>query len=228
MKNALFVLFVALVLAGCSTLSEEECQLADWGARGRADGSLGSTVGAFERYTSSCNRFGIAPDFAAWEEGRQVGLKSFCTPQGVYSAGLRGVGSVGECGIAPDLSRIHGASRRVWQVEREIRSAERALDSLLSSYRWDQQNIRNMRRKLRRDDLGKKERQRAENSLRNSLRDLDAFPFRQREQLRRIRWAERDRTEAIIALSRIEDEFGLGGGGYSRNRTFSRFDPLLP
>lgn len=229
MRNLLILCLFAAVLSGCAALSEEECQFADWDAIGQGDGRNGQTVEQFQDYTSACNRFGIAPDFAAWERGRQKGLQTFCTPQGVYAAGLRNRGSVAECGFDSDLARIHSAARRFALIDRQARSAESALNSLLSGYEFDRRNVRNMRRKLQRDDLGRKERRRAEDSLQRSLRDLDLFPRRQRELIFRLRSIERERTAALIDLSRIEGEFGLGSASrIDRSWNTRGFTPLFP
>ncbi|MEM1379150.1 MAG: DUF2799 domain-containing protein [Pseudomonadota bacterium] len=222
----LVVLFgFALVLSGCATLSEDECQLADWNARGIADGQNGETPARFQRYTEACNRFGIAPDFAAWEAGRKTGLKTFCTPQGIYSAGLRRRGDPGQCGFDPELNRIHRTTSRYAELEVALTSARRAYESVLSGFEWDRRNIRNMRRRLARDDLGKDERKRAERSLRNSLNDLDTYPFRERQARSRMRELEFAFDDARLELRLLERELGFGSGSDIRRR--QRFDPLF-
>lgn len=226
-RSFLLPLFLVLVVSGCAALSEDECQFANWEAMGQADGQWGETVGRFQRYSDACSNYGIQADFEAWERGRQIGLTRFCTPQGVYAAGMRRRGNMGECGFDPELNRIHRITTNFAQVRAQLNSAENALDSLLSSYDWDRRNVRNMRKKLRRDDLGTKERKRAERSLRNSLDDLDRFPYRQREALSRLRSLERDFNRAQYELIRLEVELEIRARDDRRDRD-SRFDDLLP
>jgi len=79
-----------LALATCAELSQEVCEEGDWLAIGQRDGSRGRSAGFVERHVESCGRFEIAVDAAAWEQGRQQGLRVFCTPESQYQAGRDG------------------------------------------------------------------------------------------------------------------------------------------
>ncbi|NRA31350.1 MAG: DUF2799 domain-containing protein [Parvularculaceae bacterium] len=229
LRSLLLSLGLIVAVSGCATLSKEECEFANWEAMGQNDGQWGETVGRFQRYSEACSNYGIQADFEAWERGRQTGLTRFCTPQGVYAAGMRRRGNMGECGFDPELNRIHRITTNFATVRSQLNSAENALDSLLSSYDWDRRNVRNMRKKLRRDDLGKKERKRAERSLRNSLEDLDRFPYRQREARSRLRRLERDFDRAQYELIRLEVELEMRARDRFDDRDRDRrFDPLIP
>ncbi|MEM1409986.1 MAG: DUF2799 domain-containing protein [Pseudomonadota bacterium] len=200
---------VALLLSSCATMSEEECRITNWNARGQADGQNGAAVGRFQDYTKACSRYSIAPDFTAWEAGRQRGLERYCTPQGVYAAARRLSGNPGECGFDPTLNRIFRVASRYAALERELFDARRDYDSLLRSFDFDRRNARVQRRRLSRDDLSDKDRRDAERSLENSEADLDAFPFRQQDALFRLSDIERTLDRAQFELFELEREFGL-------------------
>lgn len=211
-------LILVPLIAGCATLSESECQYADWGALGEADGLNGATVERFQTYSSACSRYGIRADFTAWDAGRERGLEQFCTPQGVYSAGLRLLGNTGECGFDPELNRIHRVTINFARARVELERVRSDYEALLFSYDRSRRLVRDMRRKLQRSDLGKKERERAERALRNARDDLDRFPWEQQQVLFRINDLERALTRAELGLLELEREFGLAG---------DRFAPLL-
>ncbi len=91
------VLFGLLALGGCATLTADQCKVADWRALGVEDGALGYGEARFLDYTKDCAKAGVTPDRAAWQDGREDGLKRFCTPEGAYSAGVDGRPFRGRC-----------------------------------------------------------------------------------------------------------------------------------
>lgn len=86
-----------LALAGCATLTADQCKVANWRALGVEDGALGYGETRFLDYTKDCAKAGVTPDRTAWEAGRTEGLKQFCTPEGAYSAGVDGRPFRGRC-----------------------------------------------------------------------------------------------------------------------------------
>lgn len=97
---ALLIVFLTLVgmLTGCAstTLSSEECRAADWRAQGVEDGRAGQPAAYFVRYVEECA--GVAsPDRAAWSDGREEGLFTYCTPAGAYAVGREGRAYSGVC-----------------------------------------------------------------------------------------------------------------------------------
>lgn len=80
-------LLLSFALAGCATLSEQECRSADWEALGRAEGARGAPATAIEAQREACAGHGIALEEAAWRAGHAKGVDEFCTPRGGYLAG---------------------------------------------------------------------------------------------------------------------------------------------
>jgi hypothetical protein len=115
-----------LALAGCATLSEQECRSGDWDAVGREDGAAGAKADQFERHRKACARHAIEPQEAAWRAGYARGLEEFCTPKGGYLAGRDGRGHKELCVGKPQETAFLQALRR----GREIDALRKDLDEL--------------------------------------------------------------------------------------------------
>ena len=83
-----------LALSGCATtqsLTPQQCQASNWQQVGYADGANGRSGNYFGYYTNSCaNVVGATPNRVLWEEGRQQGLKKYCTELNAYKTGREG------------------------------------------------------------------------------------------------------------------------------------------
>lgn len=206
------LVLAAILLGSCATLSEEECQYSDWELLGRQDGIDGADVSKFQTYVRECGRYGTPPDPVAWQTGWEEGLKTFCTPGGIYAAGIRGRGNAGLCGFEPDLVRIHRTAERYAQREAELLQARRAYDDLFEQRRWVRRDIDRLRFALRDDDLSDEDRNELRRDLDRAflwLEDLERQEFLMRFRLVEL---ERDLNEARRDLTAVELEFGLGGG----------------
>lgn len=90
MKHALIPLFALLALSACASLSETQCRGGDWRSIGFEDGAAGRQSSRIADHTEACAEYGIRPDAAAWEEGRQDGLQQYCLPARAWREGARG------------------------------------------------------------------------------------------------------------------------------------------
>ena len=85
---------VLLALLGCATtkgLTPQQCQANNWQQLGYVDGSNGRSGNYFGHYTNSCaNVVGATPNRILWEQGRQQGLKNYCTELTAYKVGREG------------------------------------------------------------------------------------------------------------------------------------------
>ncbi len=87
-----------LFTAGCASgMTKAECSGADWAALGFKDGAVGERGKLVGERTKDCAAAGLAADVAAYEEGRSQGLRSYCTPEGGFSAGMSGSKYQGVC-----------------------------------------------------------------------------------------------------------------------------------
>lgn len=84
------------LLSGCATtpsLSPEQCQAGNWQQIGYADGMVGRSGAYFAKHLENCTSIpGSAPNRMLWEQGRQEGLKEFCTELNAYKLGREGYG----------------------------------------------------------------------------------------------------------------------------------------
>ena len=77
------------LLAGCATLSKQECLIGDWQAIGYNDGVAGYHSDRLASHTKACAKASVAPDYQAWERGRKLGLQQYCTINNAYNIGRR-------------------------------------------------------------------------------------------------------------------------------------------
>ncbi|MFS4436929.1 DUF2799 domain-containing protein [Paracoccaceae bacterium GXU_MW_L88] len=102
------LLLSGLALAGCASLSEEQCAAGNWEEIGRRDGANGRTASYLANHSKACADLGIQPDAALWEAGRQQGLQYYCTPENAYREArnfYRSVAAV--CPASPALERAY-------------------------------------------------------------------------------------------------------------------------
>lgn len=90
--NILRLLFIVtlLALAGCESMSESECRVADWGRVGYADGAAGVQESRLADYTEDCGKAGIQPNPLAYRQGWDQGILRFCTAVSGWREGVLG------------------------------------------------------------------------------------------------------------------------------------------
>lgn len=126
-----------LALAGCATLSGQECRSGDWEAVGREDGVAGAPPDQLERHRKACAAHAVEPQESAWRAGYARGLEEFCTPKGGYVAGRDGhgrkeacAGKPGEAAFLQALRRgqeINALRRDLAELRRRVRDLEMAV-----------------------------------------------------------------------------------------------------
>jgi len=132
--------FALAALAGCETMSREDCLYADWGRIGFDDGAAGRDLGALARRREQCRKFnGLKSDDAAYLAGRADGLARYCTPGNGYREGRDGARYEGVCPAESAGSflaaynegrEVYLALERYRRIEGDIFELERALAEL--------------------------------------------------------------------------------------------------
>lgn len=84
-------------LGACSSMSAKECGAVDWRAIGYQDGVAGRSGDHFGQYQSACAKHGVRSDFAAYQAGRDDGLREYCQPANGYRVGVNGQDYAGVC-----------------------------------------------------------------------------------------------------------------------------------
>ena len=110
MHKATLIALSALLLTACTTtgtLKKDDCLTADWTAIGVQDGTQGANSQKILQHTKTCQGLST-PDRQAWEQGRQQGLKTYCTKANAYQMGRMGYTLTGVCD--DNLEELHRAN----------------------------------------------------------------------------------------------------------------------
>lgn len=123
--HALSLLLVSVLLAGCASMSESECQVADWGRVGLNDGARGEPERRLADYTEDCGKTGVVPNAQAYRQGWDAGIKRFCTAANGWQEGLKGHADKTQvCAAQPgaqEFARYLSAGLQVHQTQERMR-----------------------------------------------------------------------------------------------------------
>ena len=81
---------VILLLAGCASMSKEDCLVTDWYETGRLDGMQGKPRTGLQSRARACLEHGISADRVAYYQGHDEGLKHYCTEPRGFELGRQG------------------------------------------------------------------------------------------------------------------------------------------
>jgi hypothetical protein len=129
-RSALATL-AAIVLAGCASISKEECQAIDWRTVGYEDGATGQGVERLSGRRQACAKHGVVPNLEAYRVGREEGLLEFCQPANGFRVGASGRGYGGACPqpLAAGFSEAYDAGRELWRLERQVTDAINGIEA---------------------------------------------------------------------------------------------------
>lgn len=134
MKVMVYATALAMMatVAGCASLSKAECQVADWLQIGERDGYQGYDWGRIADHAKACARVGVVPDQKTWEQGRQKGLKTYCTMPNAYRRGLSGnyLNDVCPVEIQEDLNIANRYGHNIYKLRNMVDSGKRDLKKL--------------------------------------------------------------------------------------------------
>jgi len=166
MKRLAFALS-CLMLSGCVSMTETQCQVADWQRVGFADGASGLPESRLADYRNDCAKVGIEPDAQAYRQGWDAGIVRFCTPANAWREGTLGHFQVGAvCRAQADAERfnyylqagleLHRTNEKIRANNREIRHLQALLDAAtndddkkrlrleLQTLDWEQSRLRSL------------------------------------------------------------------------------------
>lgn len=181
--KVVLVFFMVVFLAGCASLSREQCRLGDWRGIGMADGRAGEPAERLDQHSRACSEYGIRIDGQQYLDGYTQGLNEYCRLDNAFESGLRGRRYQHVC--PPDIDalfeRCNRAAYEVYRIKRDLDRLEGQIDSL--EFR------------LRGKGLADNDRR----QLRSDLRELD----------RRYEWLRTDLYSSQRFLDRLMDEVGI-------------------
>ena len=126
-------------LQSCATLSENECEAADWWLIGQEDGSEGLPLTHLKEHQESCAEHGVAPDRDAYAKGHRSGLGVYCTRFTGYKVGRSGQPYYGICdgslaeAFEPGLRRgrmVHARETEAWDIKQKRESLSEKIGRL--------------------------------------------------------------------------------------------------
>ncbi|QDG75097.1 DUF2799 domain-containing protein [Labrenzia sp. PHM005] len=188
-----------LLLAGCETVSQEQCVAGDWEALGQADAANGHDLSRFEKIVKDCGRHGVTPDAALYRNGWNQGVLIYCTPQNGFSLGRQGkrLNNICPVQLAAAFESSHALGRRIWTAEDRVRD----LETLLSS---KERQITRLRSELDDFSCGGKsgeDLQNCRNDRNDKRQDLQNARFEEQDLKWRLRDRQREYEETLEAVN---------------------------
>lgn len=125
-------LFAVLLLAGCETVSKEQCVAGDWVALGKADGANGYPTSRLSDIVKDCGRYGVTPDTDQYMSGWNQGVQIYCTPMNGYNVGRQGKSASPVCPpqMASSFEYAHSLGSRIWQARSKVEDQQRRVRDL--------------------------------------------------------------------------------------------------
>lgn len=177
LATALWIAALTLFLQGCTTLSENECEAADWWLIGQEDGSEGLPLARLEEHRESCVEHGVTPDRDAYAKGHRSGLAVYCTRFTGYKVGRSGQPYHGICegplaeAFEPGLRR----GRMVRTLETEAWDIKRKRDSLGDKIGRTEHERKTLQEKLAADESIPQDRESMAEKIEELGRELEAL-----------------------------------------------------
>jgi hypothetical protein len=130
-RTSILLSLLVIGLAGCATMSGDECATSDWTAVGYEDGSRGYTSGHFSKHRKACAKHGITPDFQAYQQGRSQGLVEFCQPGRGFNLGANGRQYNGVCSVEleADFLDAYRVGQQLYTLRYNVKSANSQINN---------------------------------------------------------------------------------------------------
>ena len=110
---------VLAALSGCATMSRDECLTVDWQTVGFEDGVAGYSGDRIGQHRKACAKHGVTPDLAAYQAGREEGLREYCVPTNGFRLGSQGGNYNGMCpaDLDPSFADAYESGRRLHSLQ---------------------------------------------------------------------------------------------------------------
>ena len=192
MTMAAGVVAGAALLAGCTTMSKDQCLAGAWGEKGYADGAAGYPINRLDDHAKACAKYQVTPNPAAYGSAREDGLRSYCTFEKGWGEGRAGNTYYGVCRPEEEAAFLpaYHDGLRLHEVEDAVETAEGALSSAEARIEDREDKLDAKQRELRGEGRTDEERRRVRDRI---------------EEVRgEIRQARRNAREARDALDSAE------------------------
>jgi hypothetical protein len=134
LASAIAIVAATAALAGCNSMSEQECLATDWRTVGYEDGVNGYAGDRIGRYRNACSEHGVTPDLGLYQTGRDEGLREFCKPANGFRVGAHGNGYSGVCPADLDESFVdaYQSGRQLYVLRSRVGSTQSEIYSMRS------------------------------------------------------------------------------------------------
>lgn len=132
-----------LALCGCATMDREECLTVDWRTVGYEDGVAGYSGDRIGQHRKACAKHGVTTDLAAYQAGRQEGLREYCVPANGFRLGSQGGDYSGMCpaDLDPAFTDAFQDGRQLHTLESRLSNVNYELDAKRKSLRNSETDI---------------------------------------------------------------------------------------
>jgi hypothetical protein len=138
-----FALCALLFLSSCSSMSNEECRVADWRLLGYEDAMAGRSTANIASYRRACAGVAVVPDLDLYRQGHQEGARQYCTVANGYRAGSNGSSYQGICPVDLELTFMQG-----FQDGRSLYTYTNQISTLQSELRQSESELAQYRRQI--------------------------------------------------------------------------------
>jgi hypothetical protein len=97
-----------VLLAGCASMSKDECLNADWQLIGYEDGASGSAAVRIGEHRKACASHGVVPDKASYDLGYEEGIMTYCSYDRGFLSGQHGERGYEICPETSDYPEGYG------------------------------------------------------------------------------------------------------------------------
>ncbi|MFE9082855.1 DUF2799 domain-containing protein [Brevundimonas sp. NPDC003935] len=196
------------LLAGCTTMTKEQCLAGAWGEKGYQDGLSGYQPSRLDDHAQACAKYGAAPNPSAYLSAREDGLRTYCTWESGFRQGRQGNSYGGVCSPAEerDFLPAYEDGRRIYVVEQAVSSAQSALNSAISRIESREDKLEAKQRELRQDGLTDEDRDRIRDRIREVRGELQEARRDARRAEEELRYAE---IEARLVIGVIGGRYGV-------------------
>ncbi|WP_188566176.1 DUF2799 domain-containing protein [Undibacterium terreum] len=147
---------LASSIAGCASLSKDQCLNGNWQQIGFNDGLRGLTPQQLDEHAKACAEYGVQTNFDQYMLGRSRGLLNYCQPQNAFNVGRAGQGeNVAACppNMQNDFVFEFRRGQEINQMESELESIRSRVVLNNSRISRNDGRIYDIRNELRRTDL---------------------------------------------------------------------------
>jgi hypothetical protein len=158
-------------IAGCASLSKDQCLNGNWQQIGFADGTRGLPPDQLDEHAKACAEHGVQTNFDQYMLGRSRGLINYCQPENAFNIGRAGQAeNVAAC--PPNMQNTFLFEFRrggeINQMESELEPLRSRISANNSRVVRNDSRINDIRNELRRTDLSSD----ARNALLNEFNRL--------------------------------------------------------